>query len=58
MVLRNGAQYRLPITVSAGTTSIIGRLARVSCEARRDETVLVYQDATTIDSVPYGEDFQ
>lgn len=55
MVLRKGAQSGLPITVSAGTTSVIGHLALVSCEARRDETALVYQDTTAIDSVPYGQ---
>lgn len=58
MVRCNGAQARRPITVSAGTTSIIGRLPLVSCEAWRDETDIVYQDTTAIDSVPYGEGFQ
>lgn len=57
MVMNKGAQVRLPITVSAGRTSIIGRVELVSCEARRDETVLAYQDATIIDSVPYGKGF-
>ena len=33
MVLRKGTQDRLPITFSAGTTSVIGRLELVSCEA-------------------------
>ena len=53
MVRRNGAEAKRPITVSVGTTSVIGRLALVSCEAWRDETDSVYQDVTTIESVPY-----
>ncbi len=50
-----GTQVRLPITVSVGTISVIGRLDLVSCEALRVETVLVYQDAAIIDSVHYGQ---
>lgn len=33
MVRSTGAQVRLPITFSAGTTSVVGRLEFVSCDA-------------------------